>query len=437
MSFRKRGEVVSGTGNPLVVGRSPALTARGPVVPGRSTVPGRNNPIRGSPSTAAPVASTASNNVSSPCIRPSIVTSQPTVSTGSSDLDKLLLHSGIPLGCSLIVEESSTTDFASVLVRLFVSQGVLHNRIDDGNVQLCHLVVVGMPQSWANDLPGPYKGTSKEQKKLKIKENEQKISVSNLSNIQTERQRTGGSDLKIAWRYGLNKPEKESSDQMVETETYSNYSTQFDLTQKFSPPPSIQDISFVALSPNFTTLVNQIRQIISTKIKQHPDIVIRIVLPNLLTPSLYSPTQSSPQFILPLFHSLQSLLSTYSNNAILMTLINLDLYTRNHLITSTLENIFDGIINLQPFNQQMSALIEKAYKNEPKRIQQGLVNVIKVPVLSERGAMMVRMGEYAFKNGKHKFEIESWGIPVIDEEDSASNNQQDIPQAQTTKNIDF
>lgn len=39
-----------------------------------------------------------------------------------------------------------------------------------------------------------------------------------------------------------------------------------------------------------------------------------------------------------------------------------------------------------------------------------------MPVLSARGMMMVRNGEYAFKNGRKKFEIEEWGIPVEDEE---------------------
>lgn len=414
-----------------IAGRVPA----GRVPAGRPLVPGRDGPIPTATQRTQPVTS-SNTSVASPCVRPSIVTSQPTVSTGCSDLDKLLLHSGVPLGCSLLVEESSTTDFAAVLVRLFVSQGVAHNRINDSNKPLCHLIVVGMHQSWANDLPGPYKGTTKEQKKLKIKENELKISVSNLSNVQTERQTAGvlqGSDLKIAWRYGLNKTEKES-DQLVE-ETNAHYSTQFDLTQKLSPPPSLQDISFVPLHASYTMLINQIRQIVNAKIKQNPEIIIRIVLPNLLNPSLYSPVQSSPGFIFPLFHSLQSMLADYPLNTVLITLVNLDLYGRNHLITSTLETMFDGIIHLQPFNQQMAALIEKAYKNEPKRIQQGLVNVLKIPVLSDRGAMMVRMGEYAFKNGKHKFEIESWGIPVVDDDDNSKLAE--VPQAQTTKNIDF
>ena len=58
-----------------------------------------------------------------PGVRPSLVTSQPTTSTGSSDLDKILLHQGLPLGNSLLIEESGTTDFSSVLLRAFASQG--------------------------------------------------------------------------------------------------------------------------------------------------------------------------------------------------------------------------------------------------------------------------------------------------------------------------
>ena len=47
-----------------------------------------------------------------------------------------------------------------------------------------------MNQQWANDLPGVYKGSSKEQKKAKIIENESKVSVSNLSNAPSTTNRT-------------------------------------------------------------------------------------------------------------------------------------------------------------------------------------------------------------------------------------------------------
>ena len=117
-------------------------------------------------------------------------------------------------------------------------------------------------------------------------------------------------------------------------------------------------------------------------------------------------------------------------NLVLICSLPLDLYPRETHITSMIESIMDSVIHLQPFNQEMTLLIEKAYKNEPSKIQQGLVNIIKLPILSERGLMMIHDGEYAFKNGRKKFEIEEWGIPVEDDSKDDAN-------AQTTKNIEF
>ena len=49
--------------------------------------------------------------------------------------------------------------------------------------------------------------------------------------------------------------------------------------------------------------------------------------------------------------------------------------------------------------------------------------------------MMVHDGEYAFKNGRKKFEIEEWSIPV--EDDSKDDTHQTQEGGTTTKNIDF
>lgn len=114
-----------------------------------------------------------------------------------------------------------------------------------------------------------------------------------------------------------------------------------------------------------------------------------------------------------------------------------DLYPRSSTTTTLIENLCDSVIHLQPFNQAMSQLIEKAYKNEPAKIQHGLVNILKLPVLSERGLMTIHQGEYAFKNGRKKFEIEEWGIPVEDDANDNDSSNPSQPEKQTTKNIDF
>ncbi|KHC84646.1 elongator complex protein 4 [Candida albicans P78042] len=446
MSFRKRGEIIGGSPAP---NRGPiaSIPARAPGIAGRAPPLGRTPPaVTGKGITTTTTSSfqlkskpksiekdNATQIMQNPGVRPSLVTSQPTTSTGSSDLDKILLHQGLPLGNSLLIEESGTTDFSSVLLRAFASQGILHNRIS--NDIIAHVIVLGMNQQWANDLPGVYKGSSKEQKKAKIIENESKVSVSNLSNApSTTNRTTTDPNLKIAWRYGLNK-KPESKDENESCNSYEHYNNQFDLTQKLVPGPNPQDISFLPLNAEFNNMVNQISSIIKNQLRSNPTKVIRLIIPSILNPSLYHPSCSSSTFIVPFIHSLRSLVRRFPNNLVLVCSISLDLYPKDSSLLLFIQSLFDAIIHLQPFNQEMTQLLEKAYKNEPTKIQQGLVNIIKIPILSEKGLMMVHDGEYAFKNGRKKFEIEEWSIPV--EDDSKDDTHQTQEGGTTTKNIDF
>ncbi|KAI5962241.1 ELP4 [Candida pseudojiufengensis] len=438
MSFRKRGEIVGGA-------RGPA-PQRGPIpsIAGRqSSVPGRSQP-NVSPTSSISSFKKATNKQESPReidisslimqnpgIRPSLITSQPTASTGSSDLDKILLHQGLPLGCSLLIEESGTTDFSSVLLRAFASQGIIQNRLEN-NVYNSHIIVLGMSPHWSNDLPGLYKGSSKDQKKAKIAENESKVSVSNIANSSSD----GGRDskMKIAWRYGLNKKD-EDKNEINNGNNYENYNHQFDLTQKLQPGPNPNDISYVPLTNTPQSIISQINKIIQDQLRSNPLKIIRLIIPGFLNPSIYHPLFTQSTFVFPLVHSFRSLLRQYNNNLVLISSISLDLYPNTSNLISIFQNLFDSIIHLQPFNQEMSQLIEKAYKNEPSKIQQGLINIIKIPVLSEKGLMMIHNGEYAFKNGKKKFEIEEWGIPVEDDSNDKNNN---TPEGgKTTKDIEF
>lgn len=418
MSFRKRNEPLSG-GSLAPSARAPSLrtpiSSRVPIVARSPLAPGQPRTALSSVNARREKAPEVDALAGNPGIRPSTVTSQPTVSTGCGDLDKIMIHLGLPLGTSLLIEESGTTDFASVLLRNFAAQGIMHNRLDKNTIY-CHVVVVGAPASWAKDLPGEYKGNSKDQKKNKIAQDSSKISVSNMAE----------KDLKIAWRYGVNgHGDRLHDSEEVPNSVYEHYFTQFDITQRLVPGPSAHEMTFIPIGQSYASTISQISSVVESHTKQKQ--VVRIVLAGFLNPSVYAPQCSSPVHIIPFLHSLRALLAKYPT-AVLVGSLPLDLYPRENLLTHTFESLVDGVIHLQPFNPDMAALVERAYKNEPSKIQQGLVNIVKVPVLSERGMMMVRNGEYAFRNGRKKFEIEEWGIPV---------EESDKPEPATSKNIDF
>jgi elongator complex protein 4 len=92
------------------------------------------------------IPSTQSPTPTIPGVRPSPIDGRPTTSTGTPSLDSILAgHAGFPLGNSILIEESGTTDYAGALLRFYAAEGV---------VQGHKVHVVGMGEGWGRDLPG-------------------------------------------------------------------------------------------------------------------------------------------------------------------------------------------------------------------------------------------------------------------------------------------
>ena len=81
-----------------------------------------------------------------PGVRPSPIDGRPTTSTGTPSFDGILAgHAGFALGCSILIEESGTTDFAGALLRYYAAEGVIQG----------HKVhVIGVGEQWGRELPG-------------------------------------------------------------------------------------------------------------------------------------------------------------------------------------------------------------------------------------------------------------------------------------------
>ncbi|AMD20840.1 HDR098Cp [Eremothecium sinecaudum] len=448
MSFRKRNDIINRPSQIAVPGRETGVNrgigsrhGRVPTIdvpqraPGRHMEPEVNRKIT---QLAAKIGvmdlSSPLINENHPGIRPSPSTSQQTTSTGCNDLDKLLGHMGLPLGNSLLIEEQTSTDFASILAKLFASQGIVHNRVDGSTAATkgnTHLVVLTTNTSYAAELPGVFKGSSKTVKKTKISEQESKITVQNLvGSIPSVHQPTRYQDLKIAWRYGLADEGAKKTSEISDSDTYPNYNSHFDITSRLVPAPSAAEVTYVSpLQSPITTLCQ-----IETIIKNNRNKLVRILLPNMLHPALYPPNFSQLQVIIPLLHGIRALLKKYSANCVLLATISSELLmNHSNLLLMQIEAMFDSVINLEPFNQDMLQLLERAYKSQPNKVQHGLVHVYKLPVFSEAGGMHIMKSEWAFKNGKKKFEIEAWGIPVDDDNDHIDARNEPYKKAESKR----
>ncbi|KID76585.1 Elongator complex protein 4, partial [Metarhizium brunneum ARSEF 3297] len=126
----------------------------------------KRNTVIHAPMPSSP--SQTDNRDTLPGTRPSPLDGRLTTSTGTSSLDQLLAgHAGLPLGSSLLIEESGTTDFGGVLLRYFAGEGL---------VQGHQVHVLGVGEAWRRELPGlvqakeqpPHTQSSPSASKMKI-----------------------------------------------------------------------------------------------------------------------------------------------------------------------------------------------------------------------------------------------------------------------------
>ena len=105
-----------------------------------------------------------------PGVRPSTIEGRAVTSTGTSTLDALLAgHGGLALGCSLLIEENGTTDYAGALLKFYAAEGLLQGH---------YVHVVALPEQWGRELPGNVDSSEKQRTSPESSEK-----------------------MKIAWRY--------------------------------------------------------------------------------------------------------------------------------------------------------------------------------------------------------------------------------------------
>ena len=125
----------------------------------------RNVAVSSNTKSDEPTAEAALPKVQLPGVRPSPLDGRLVTSSGTAVVDGLLAgHGGLALGCSLVIEESGTTDYAGALLKFYAAEGLLQGH---------HVHVIGLPESWGRDLPGVLDekgklGSGSEGEKMKI-----------------------------------------------------------------------------------------------------------------------------------------------------------------------------------------------------------------------------------------------------------------------------
>ncbi|PSN61830.1 paxneb superfamily protein-like protein [Corynespora cassiicola Philippines] len=355
------------------------------------------DPSNTSSPSSSPAAVTPVQSV--PGVRPSPIDGRPTTSTGTPSLDGIIAgHAGLPLGNSIFIEESGTTDYAGALLRFYAAEGV---------VQGHKVHVVGMGEVWGRELPG-----------LADKDEERKI-----------REKGGDKEkMKIAWRYeglgqfdnvrgsptpnrGVARVDEASGEQ-------STFCHTFDLAKRLTLPVGTA-INYIPIprttgSPFQSILRNIQQQLASTP----PHIIHRAVIPSLLSPALYPPTSSQPNSILQFLHALRALLRQYPSRLTAMSTLPLSLFPRSTGLVRWMEILSDGVLELSPFPySHMQTLATSAGTTKDEEKPQGMFAVHKVPVFHEKGGGggADDLGEdLAFTLSRRKFVIAKFSLPPLE-----------------------
>ncbi|KAJ4348877.1 Elongator subunit elp4 [Ascochyta clinopodiicola] len=331
-------------------------------------------------------------------VRPSPIDGRPTTSTGTPSLDGILAgHAGLPLGNSLLIEESGTTDYAGALLRFYAAEGV---------VQGHRVHVIGMGEVWGRELPGISEDKGDERRR-ESKERAEK--------------------MKIAWRYeGLGQFESARGPQRVQgqgenAEETTIFCHTFDLAKRLTLPVGTA-VNYIAIprlvsnssSPFMSILQNVQQQLVSTPAHT----VHRLVIPSLLSPALYPPTSSHPNSILQFLHALRALLRQFPTRLTAILTLPLSLYPRSSGLVRWMEILSDGVLELSPFpysHAQMLAQSAGTTKDEEK--PQGMFAVHKLPVFHEKGGGggAEDLGEdMAFTLSRRKFVIAKFSLPPLE-----------------------
>ncbi|MCJ1335435.1 hypothetical protein MMC09_000705 [Bachmanniomyces sp. S44760] len=369
-----------------------------------------------------------------PGVRPSPLDGRPTTSTGTASLDGLLAgHSGLPLGNSVLIEETGTTDYAGTLLRYYAAEGV---------VQGHKVHVVGSGENWGRELPG--------------------VSGANESSDSSGAKGIGDSEkMKIAWRYERlgefgagpaasrasivpsRHPIKSETDARTHAEP-SVFCHTFDLTKRLTLP-NLDSINFIPISPArphtliYRSVIEALSRLLSSSER---GAIHRVVIPTLLSPALYPPQASQPKHVLQFLHSLRALSRQYPIQLTVMLTLPLTLYPRATGLVRWLELLCDGVLELTPFPHTVDtgpSITTSGAATSQEDKPQGMLKIHRLPVFHERGgggAGGLGVGDdLAFTVSRRKFVIKPFSLPPVEGDTEAQTGE--TSGKQTKIDVDF
>lgn len=176
--------------------------------------------------------------------------------------------------------------------------------------------------------------------------------------------------------------------------TAATFCHSFDLSKRLSPGDVRGQIGFhqsMAMpvpGAQQTSVFKLFIKDLSMKLGNSPPASVhRVMVPNLLSPTMYSSSSSQPQEVLQFLHAIRALLRRYPKTLTVIMTLPLSLYPRTAGLTRWIELLSDGVLEFIPLQSTTIHKPPPSSKGEGKDDEkiQGLIKVHSLPIFHEKG----------------------------------------------------
>ncbi|KAK5117332.1 hypothetical protein LTR62_005949 [Meristemomyces frigidus] len=167
--------------------------------------------------------------------------------------------------------------------------------------------------------------------------------------------------------------------------------------------------------------------------------VHRIIIPAILSPTIWPQCASQPANFNRFLHALRALLRQHANRVTAIMTLPLVLYPRTSGLIRWAELLADGVLELTPFPHLMDASNNASDTGGSKEDQpQGMLKVHKLPITTERGEGGAGAGntlgdDLAFTVSRRKFVIKPFSLPPLEGDQDAQKEAGQL----TSKDVEF
>lgn len=205
----------------------------------------------------------------------------------------------------------------------------------------------------------------------------------------------------------------------------------FDLSRRLVHPPEAH-LKCLSLDPRPTVncFTSVLRELSAALKATGPSTIHRVVIPSLMSPSIYPPQASLPKQVLSFQHSIRSLMATYKDRLVIIQSLPLSLFPRSSGLSKWIELLSDGVFALDPFPHSSDAEFQISRDPQTKEeIPQGLLRIHKLPNFHELGSGVAPAEmDWTFTLSRRKLTIKPFNLPPIE---SDNNIEQDVAKDKT------